>query len=174
MENTGRYQKGHKESPQIREKRIKALSEAWKDRADYHGMYGTKFHNSWRSMVTRCNGTAGLDSIKKYKNKGITVCERWLKFKNFYEDMFPSYIEGLTIDRIKNEFGYFKENCRWATQKQQQNNRTNSLRIEYMGDSLTAREWSDKLGLSFHIIRNRYYRFFVKGKIKIEEVFLLK
>ncbi len=82
------------------------LSSSWKNRKEYHGMKNTKFYNSYRSMITRCNGTAGFSSIKKYKDKGITVCDRWRgNFKNFYEDMFPSWQEGLTIDRIDNSKG---------------------------------------------------------------------
>lgn len=170
MENTGRFQLGHKESPKIRKKRIKALKEAWRTREDYHGMYHTKFYNTWRSMTTRCRGTCGEDSKTKYRDKGITVCEKWQSFKGFYEDMYSSYIEGLTIDRIENDKGYYKENCRWATPTQQANNRGNTVRIEYNGENLTMREWSDKTGTPFYIIRNRYYRRFLKGKITIHEL----
>lgn len=168
MENTGQFKKGHKESPKVRSKRIRSLRLAWKDRAGYHGMYGTKFYNTWRSMTTRCKGTAGEESKRKYRDKGITVCDRWLDFKNFYEDMFPTYIEGLTIDRIKNELGYYKDNCRWATPTQQANNRGNSVRVEYQGENLTLREWSDKIGTPFSALRNRYYKQYLNGEITKE------
>lgn len=174
MGNSGSFKKGHRCSKQSEAKRIKSLKKAWQTRSDRHGMMGTKFHNTWRSMTTRCRGTAGEDSKKKYRDKGITVCERWLDFKNFYHDMYPTYIEGLTIDRIENDKGYHKENCRWATPTQQSNNRTNNTRIEYNGESLTMREWSDKIGVPFTALRNRYYKQYLKGLITIEYLFRIK
>jgi hypothetical protein len=150
------------------------LKESWLKRNDYHGMVGTKFYNSWRSIKTRCNGTCGKDSIKKYKDKGITYCKKWNNFKGFYEDMFNSYIEGLTIDRIDNSKGYFKENCRWATQKIQQNNKTNNVRINYKGVDKTLREWSDELGVTYDSIKLRYYRRYLTGKITIEQLIEFK
>lgn len=171
MENTGRFKMGHKESPKIKRKRIKSLRISWRDRSDYHGMYGTKFYNTWRSMTTRCRGTAGEDSKKKYRDKGITVCERWLNFKNFYEDMFPSYTEGLTIDRIENDKGYYKENCRWATPIEQSNNRTNNTRIQYNGKILTLREWSIELDRNFNTLRWNYYHRVTKGLMTLDRLF---
>lgn len=172
MNNDGRFKVGHKESLETLEKRKKSLKEARKKQADYHGMSKTKFYNNWRSMITRCRGTCGEDSKKKYRDKGISVCERWQNFNYFYEDMFPSYQEGLTIDRIKNELGYFKENCRWATPTQQANNKTNTVKIEYRGKRLSFREWSIELGISIHILRNRYRRFYLKNQMTLDQLFM--
>lgn len=171
MKNTGRFKKGHKASSESEAKRVESLKKAWETRADRHGMMGTKFHNTWRSMTTRCRGTAGSDSKRKYRDKGITVCERWLNFKNFYEDMFPSYVEGLTIDRIDNSKGYFLGNCRWATPVQQSNNRTNNTRIEYNAKILTLREWSIELGRNFNTLRWNYYHKVTKGLMTLERLF---
>ena len=63
----------------------------------------------------------------EYGGRGIYVCDEWLNVKNFINDMFPTYIEGLTLDRINNDFGYFKENCRWATQQEQTLNQERSV-----------------------------------------------
>jgi len=171
IQNEGCFKKGHKETKEVKAKRIKSLSESWVNRDAYHGKYGTKIHNCWRSMVTRCRGTAGPDSVKKYKNKGITVCERWLSFKNFYEDMGASFKEGLTIDRIDNSKGYYFENCRWATHLEQANNKTNNLIISYDGQSLTLRQWSELIGVSFYALRNRYYKQYIKGNYGLDKVF---
>lgn len=170
MENSGRFKSGRTETPEQKSKRVVALKEAWKTRKDRHGMMGTKFYNSWRSMTTRCRGTAGEGSKKKYRDKGIKVCERWQDFKNFYEDMFPSYIEGRTIDRKDNKLGYFKENCRWATPVQQSNNTSATVKITYDGSTLSIREWSEKLGVSRDSLKLRYHRRYLPGLITLDEL----
>lgn len=171
MGNSGTYKLGHTESPQEKVKRVAALTEAWKTRADRHGMMGTKFHNTWRSMTTRCRGTCGKDSKKKYLDKGITVCERWLKFKNFYEDMYPSYVEGLTIDRIENSKGYYKENCRWATPLEQNYNTSKTIFIEYQGKRMHLLDWASHFGISLNGLKIRYHRKYKKGLITADQLF---
>lgn len=156
----------------ISEKRRQSLVNAWKNRSDYHGMYYTKFYNCWRSMITRCNGTCGEDSKKKYRDKGIRVCYRWKTFTNFMDDMYESYEEGLTIDRIDNSLGYFKGNCRWATMQEQQNNRTNNTYIKYRGKSQTMRQWSDELNIPYNKIKNRYYNMYAKGKCTVDRLMI--
>lgn len=77
-----------------------------------HGMYGTRTYKAWIGMVYRCNKTKGKD-YKWYGSRGITVCEEWLKFQNFYKDMGEKPPK-MYLDRINNDLGYFKENCRWV------------------------------------------------------------
>lgn len=166
----GQFVKGHKESTEIKIKRSISLKHQWVNRGNYHAMTNTKFYNSWRSMTTRCKGTAGKESMKKYKDKGITVCDRWLKFKNFYEDMFPSYKEGLTIDRINNSEGYYFNNCRWATPFEQANNKSNVVKIEYNGMVKTMSEWAIYLGITRASINIRYHRYYKKGLITVDKL----
>jgi hypothetical protein len=77
-------------------------------------------YSSWRSMHQRCRNPRSL-SFKNYGARGISIAERWYKFANFLEDMGERPI-GLTLERRNNDFGYFKENCKWDTRKAQNRN----------------------------------------------------
>ena len=64
-----------------------------------HGLCGHRLYDTWKSMVHRCNNIKNV-AYKYYGGRGIKVCNRWLDVRNFIEDMYPSYQEGLTLDRI--------------------------------------------------------------------------
>lgn len=76
----------------------------------------------WSNMKTRC-GNRKVPAYKDYGGRGITVCEEWQQFENFYRDMVTGYAEGLTLERKNNDKGYSAGNCRWATRKEQAANR---------------------------------------------------
>lgn len=82
----------------------------------------TPVYRAWKSMLNRCYNQA-IHNYERYGGRGITVCERWHKFENFLTDMGERPANNLSLDRIDNEKGYSKENCRWATAKQQAMNR---------------------------------------------------
>lgn len=87
-----------------------------------HGMSKSKERNIWNSMIQRCHNK-NTKAFKNYGARGITVCDEWKNdFEIFYNDMGPK-IDGISLDRIDNDKGYSKKNCRWATRKQQANNR---------------------------------------------------
>jgi hypothetical protein len=139
-------------------KRIKSLITSWKNREDYHGMYNTKIHNVWRGIRNRCDGNSSDECNKKYYLKGVRYCESWYYFKNFYNDMYPTYKKGYQIDRIDNSKGYSKDNCRWVTPKQNNNNKSSNVRFDFDGMNKTLSEWYDYFGVPYSLFRQRYYR----------------
>lgn len=81
----------------------------------------TRTYKSWSSMKERCFNK-NHKNYRYYGGRGITVCDRWKTFSNFYEDM-GERPEETSIDRIDPNLGYFKENCQWATRSQQNKNK---------------------------------------------------
>jgi len=115
----GRFNSGQKKACN------KCSKEMRKTPSNYHGMKNTSTYKSWCKMKERCLNPNNKD-YKDYGERGITVCETWVNdFKQFYADMGEKpVIEGefITLDRIDNSKGYSKDNCRWATQKEQSRN----------------------------------------------------
>jgi hypothetical protein len=111
-----------------------------------HGKSNTKLYSVWHAMLQRCI-YKGDQAFKDYGYRGISVCDRWLNFANFLEDMGHP-LEGDSLDRIDVNGDYCKENCRWATAIQQANNRRNNKIIEYKGQRKTLSEWARNLGIS--------------------------
>jgi hypothetical protein len=91
---------------------------------------------------------------KAYGGRGITVCKRWMKFENFFEDM-GNAPTGLSLDRIDNNSGYSKDNCRWATKIEQNNNTRGNKRILFNGENLTLSQWSYKMKIPSQTISDR-------------------
>lgn len=118
----------------------------------------------WKALRSRAHDYNRPDA-KYYADKGITVCERWDSFENFYEDMGPCP-EGGSIDRIDSNGNYCPENCRWANMTIQSQNREdfNDV-IEYNGETHVLKEWSRILGINYTTLRNRIYR----GGLSFEE-----
>lgn len=86
-----------------------------------HGLTKHRLCKTWDGMMQRCHNPNNT-KYKDYGGRGIKVCERWKDIKNFIDDMFPAFQEGLSLDRIDNNLGYSKENCRWATREIQGRN----------------------------------------------------
>lgn len=108
---------------------------------------------SWANMLQRCTNPKATQ-YSRYGGAGITVCAKWHDFDGFLEDM-GERPEGLTLDRIDNAKGYFKENCQWASREQQQRNRNRTLRVPYKGDLVAITELSEKFGIDRDTLLNR-------------------
>lgn len=93
-----------------------------------------------------------------YGGRGITVCDSWLKFENFYADMGPRPSMGHSIERGDNDDGYHKDNCRWATRLEQGKNKRNNRIIEAFGKRQHLAEWVRQSGLHHTTILNRLAR----------------
>lgn len=121
----------------------------------------------WK-MKERCYNKTCV-SYKYYGKKGVTVCKQWLDDYNTFKSwaLENGYSDSLTLDRIDNAKGYTPSNCRWVTMKEQQNNRTNNQLITYKGKTQTLSQWSDELGISYNVVRLRYYN----HKWDIDKVF---
>lgn len=103
-------------------------------------------YHSWASMVARCTNNK-IRNWLDYGGRGITVCERWMKFENFLADMGEKPA-GRSLDRIDNNKGYSPENCRWATDIEQARNKRSNNLITYNGVTKTLQEWANDLGIN--------------------------
>ena len=116
-----------------------------------HGMYATRTYSCWENMKGRCKSDTH-ESKKYYKDAGIGYCKEWGQFENFFADMGEAP-ENTTLDRIDNALGYSKENCRWATPKEQAQNRSTTILLTDGKDVLCAADWSKRLHVSPRTLR---------------------
>lgn len=135
------------------------------------GMSETKFYRIYNAMKDRCYNINNI-YYKNYGGRGIIVCDRWLDpingFKNFKEDMYDTYLEHVrvngesntTIERIDVNKNYCKENCTWATYKEQANNKTSNHYVFYNNETLTLMQCVEKYAdcrLTYDAVKRRIY-----------------
>ena len=117
-----------------------------------HGMKNTRLYNVWGGMKNRCRNKNSSDYVD-YGGRGISYCKEWEDFIPFYNWAIENgYEEGLSIDRVDNNGNYEPSNCRWATTKQQANNRRTNVITEYKGQKFTLKELSEKLDISYYTV----------------------
>ena len=113
-----------------------------------------RLNHLYHNMKLRCIRT-------EYKQRGITICKEWLEDFHAFKlwALQNGYKEGLTLDRIDNNKGYYPENCRWVTMKVQNNNKSNNRLITYKEQTKTLAQWSEELGINKTTLHNRltYY-----------------
>ena len=128
-----------------------------------HGDSKTKFYSIWASMKSRISNE-NMPTFNTYGGRGITICAEWLNYQNFRSDMLRSYLDHCekfgsghetTVDRINNDLGYSLENCKWSTQREQNNNRRDNVLINYQGTPYTRQEASCKFGIKKETISKR-------------------
>lgn len=145
----------------IKFQKLNANSKLKKEKSDNliiktHGMSNSRIYGIWNKMRSRCNNKND-NKYYRYGARGITVCEEWNDFCNFYEwAISHGYLDTLSINRIDNDGNYCPENCNWATDKEQANNKSTNDFIEYNGEVKTLAQWACEYNVSPQTVRKRY------------------
>lgn len=140
-----------------------------------HGLSQTRLYRINRGMINRCYKKQEKD-YKNYGGRGIKICSEWLNkengFINFYNwSINNGYKDNLTIDRINVNGNYEPNNCRWATIKEQSNNKRNNHNLTYKGKTYTITEWARILKITYATMLDRTKKnfpeelLFYKGKM---------
>lgn len=117
----------------------------------YHRLY-----KIWTGMKTRCYNSH-TKQYKYYGKNGIKLCDDWLAYSNFKQwSIENGYNDSLTIDRIDINGNYCPENCRWATKKEQANNKSTSVFLTVCGKTKTVNEWAKEIGVNQSTISWRH------------------
>lgn len=120
-------------------------------------LYQSPTYKAWSGMKQRCSCKDRKDYYL-YGGRGIKVCARWQKFDVFLLDMGIKP-QGHQLDRINNNGNYEPKNCRWATPKQNANNRRSNCLITYKGKTQTIQAWADELDIGRGCLRDRLNRY---------------
>lgn len=125
-----------------------------------HGGCNSRLYRVWQAMKHRCLNPKDAE-YHNYGGRGITVCNEWLDFKNFYDwsilNGFNEYASKgeSTIDRINVNDGYKPENCRWVDMKTQSNNRRNNRFLTYDGKTMTLSQWAEEKNINVGTLQSR-------------------
>ena len=103
-------------------------------------------YSVWATMRNRCNNPNNKD-YARYGGRGIGVCKEWSDFGNFLEDMGSRPSAQHTLDRVDNDRDYSRDNCRWATRKEQANNTSRIRLITINGETKSVRDWQRQYGI---------------------------
>ncbi|AVM69756.1 hypothetical protein C3V36_11205 [Lachnospiraceae bacterium oral taxon 500] len=111
-----------------------------------------RLYSIWKGMRSRCTNSKNK-AYKNYGGRGITVCDEWLSYDNFYEwAMANGYDESLTIDRADNDENYEPSNCRWVPMECQLRNKRSTVRVGEKCLSEVARD----MGVDVHCLQYRH------------------
>jgi hypothetical protein len=114
-------------------------------------------YDTWLNMNSRCHNPSN-PAYSRYGGRGIAICSRWSDFANFAEDMGSPPAPGMSVDRIDNNGDYSPENCRWADDVEQGNNKRNNRIVDTPRGSMTAAEAARSFGISYAKLRTRLHR----------------
>lgn len=121
-----------------------------------HGKHNTRLYRIWGNMKGRCYCKSRRE-YKNYGGRGIKVCDEWQQdFQAFYDwAMSHGYTDTLTLDRIDVNGNYEPSNCRWITNKEQQNNRQYNKLISYNGRTQTLAQWASEYNMCYKTLQKR-------------------
>jgi hypothetical protein len=130
------------------------IREKTSERRFVHGMGRTPTYTSWRAMLERCTNP-NSSRYANYGGRGIKVCPQWgASFTAFLEDMGERPANS-TLDRVDNNKGYFKSNCRWVLKGDQAKNTSRTWRIAIKGRVQCLKQWCDELSLDYKRVLGR-------------------
>lgn len=124
-----------------------------------HKMSGTRLYHIWQNMKSRCSNPNNQD-YQRYGGRGIAVCKEW---ENSFSEFMKwanknGYSETLSIDRIDYNGNYEPNNCRWATPKQQSNNRSSNHLVTIGKETMNISQWCEKYGIKLSVIKGKIRR----------------
>jgi hypothetical protein len=119
-------------------------------------LYDSRLYKIWGNLKTRCNNKK-VKSYKDYGERGITYCREWETFNGFFNNLPDGYSNNLTLDRIDNNKGYSKENCRWVDKKTQANNRRTNRIVTINNETKTLQQWINHLNLKTSTVSMRLH-----------------
>lgn len=120
-----------------------------------HDMPYSPEYGIWENIKQRCFNPNN-DNYGSYGGRGITMCSEWKNdFMSFYTDMGPRPSPDLEIDRIDNDGGYCKSNCRWATRSIQVSNTRRNRYYTYKGVKTTITEIAKQVGINVMTLKYR-------------------
>lgn len=112
-----------------------------------HGLRHTPEWHIWAQMIGRCRNPRNK-GYKNYGARGITIEDpRWFNFAHFIADMGPRPSRELTLERLNNDRGYYKDNCAWKTRAEQSRNKRNLRWITFRGETKVLTDWANAKGL---------------------------
>ena len=126
--------------------------------ATTHGLSHLPIYGRWNGMIQRCTNPNHV-AYDRYGAMGITVCERWMSFENFYADMGAPPTAQHSIERRDGRLGYFPENCYWATRSQQARNTSQNHLITFRGKTQCLAAWASDVGIKYSVLHNRIVRY---------------
>ena len=114
----------------------------------------TQVYRVWYGMIQRCNNPK-QPSYYRYGGRGITVCKRWRKFENLLKDMGEPPTDRHQIDRIDNDKGYCKSNCRWVTPQENSRNTRRNCWLMFKGRRQCVAAWAEEMGICPAVLQAR-------------------
>jgi hypothetical protein len=120
-----------------------------------HGMHSTPTHRTWTAMKSRCSNPRD-SNYPNYGGRGIGYCKEWETFVAFLRDM-GERPKGMSLDRVDNNKGYAKDNCRWATPVEQTRNRRNTRMITFRGETMCLTAWAERYDMRISTLFTRLF-----------------
>ena len=115
----------------------------------------SRLYHVWADMKNRCSSPK-CHAYKHYGARGIKVCDEWMEYEPFRDWSYSNgYAENLTLDRIDVNGDYEPSNCRWATRKEQANNKRGTIKLSYNNITRPLSEWAEKLGVKSSLLYSR-------------------